>query len=86
MSAYQQNEHYFILVTDTGSGIKADKLERIQNIIDKQNIKAIVGEHGDGNNGLGYLIITELIDLIKGKITVMSTPDIGTTIKLTIPL
>lgn len=86
LSAYQQNEHYFILVTDTGSGIKADKLERIQNIIDKQNIKAIVGEHGDGNNGLGYLIITELIDLIKGKITVTSTPDIGTTIKLTIPV
>lgn len=85
LSAYQQNDRYCILVTDTGSGIKPDKLERIQNIIDKQNIKAIVGEHGDGNNGLGYLIITELIELINGKITIASTQDIGTTIKLSIP-
>ena len=86
MSAYEQNERYFITVKDTGSGIKKDKFERIQKIIEKQNIKAVIGEHGDGNNGLGYLIITELIELIYGKITIESIPENGTTVTLTLPV
>lgn len=86
LMAFEQNNTYCIKVKDTGFGIKPEKLEHIQSIIDKQNINAVVGIHGDGNNGLGYLIITELIELINGKINIQSTPDAGTTITLVLPL
>ncbi len=86
LHAFEQNNTYNIVVKDNGFGIKPEKLVHIQNIINKQNISAIVGVHGDGNNGLGYLIITELILLINGKITIESTPEVGTSVTLILPM
>jgi len=70
-------------VTDTGVGIAKNKLQAI--------FKPFVqGQSYDTRNyggvGLGLSIVQELVNLMKGKIVVNSTVDIGSTFAVTIPL
>jgi len=70
-------------VTDTGIGIPKNKIRSMfKPFVQGQSYDTRVY----GGVGLGLSIISELVDLMKGKITVNSTVGTGTTIAVTIPL
>jgi len=71
-----------IEIIDTGVGIPKDKLETI---FDKFSKSSTLGTEGEKSTGLGMSITKQLIDLHQASIEVSSTPDKGTTMKLTFP-
>jgi CheY-like chemotaxis protein/anti-sigma regulatory factor (Ser/Thr protein kinase) len=70
-------------VIDTGIGIPADKLSAVFESF-RQLDCGLAREH-DGL-GLGLSLVEKLTTLMHGQITVRSTPGIGSTFTLTIPL
>ncbi len=76
------DNRYCIYVNDTGSGIASTQLSRIQKIIAHENVNAINSSSGAESSGLGYIIITELIALLEGKIAVESYENKGTSVTL----
>jgi CheY-like chemotaxis protein/anti-sigma regulatory factor (Ser/Thr protein kinase) len=70
-------------VTDTGIGIPADKLSVVFESF-RQVDSGLAREH-DGL-GLGLSLVEKLTTLMKGQITVHSTPGSGSTFTLSIPL
>jgi signal transduction histidine kinase len=73
----------FFTVTDTGIGIPKNKLRSMfKPFVQGQSYDTRVY----GGVGLGLSIVRELVELMKGKITVNSTVGLGTTFAVTIPL
>jgi PAS domain S-box-containing protein len=72
-----------ISVSDTGIGIAPDKTKNIFEPFIQSNIDTA---RKYGGSGLGLNIVKQLIDLMKGTITVKSQLHIGSTFTLTIPL
>jgi signal transduction histidine kinase/CheY-like chemotaxis protein len=72
-----------IIISDTGIGILDNKIENIFNpfIQSNPNTSRIYG-----GSGLGLNIVKQLIDLMKGTITVKSQLHVGSTFTLNIPL
>ncbi|MCU1668647.1 MAG: multi-sensor signal transduction histidine kinase [Blastococcus sp.] len=72
-----------LTVHDTGTGIPADELprlfERFHRVADGR------GRSGEGS-GIGLAMVRELVSLHGGTIAVASTPDVGTTFTVTLPL
>lgn len=72
-----------ITVADSGPGIEADDLPRIfDRLYVAQRYRPVRPE----GSGLGLSIVKELVDAVNGTIEVESTPGIGTTITVGIPL
>jgi len=70
-------------VTDTGIGIPKEKIgSMFKPFVQGQRYDTRVY----GGVGLGLSIVRELVELMKGKITVNSTVGVGTTFAVTIPL
>ena len=71
------------IISDTGIGILEDKLENIFDpfIQSNSNTSRIYG-----GSGLGLNIVKQLLDLMKGSITVKSQIHVGSTFTLNIPL
>jgi signal transduction histidine kinase len=70
-------------VTDTGIGIPKEKIgSMFKPFVQGQRYDTRVY----GGVGLGLSIVRELVELMKGKITVNSTVGLGTTFAVTIPL
>ncbi len=69
-----------ITISDTGIGIHAD---HISNIF-KMFYRAQISNNKQGS-GIGLYIVQESLDKIGGKISVTSTPDIGTTFEINVP-
>ncbi len=69
-------------ITDTGIGIEESKLSRIfepfYRVDDSRS-----GTYG--SRGLGLAIVSELVKIHKGSISVRSKPDFGTTISIALP-
>jgi len=87
LNAKQDDKNYYITVEDTGPGMSAQQLKQIQQIIiTKQPVTGKDPSTGEKGYGLGYLIISELIELLKGSINVESTIGRGTKVTLTIRL
>jgi PAS domain S-box-containing protein len=72
-----------IKISDTGIGIPEDKIENIFDPFIQSNDNTF---RKFGGSGLGLNIVKQLIDLMKGTISVKSELHIGSTFNLTIPL
>ena len=72
-----------IIISDTGIGILEDKIENLFEPFMQTNLNT---SRIYGGSGLGLSIVKQLIDLMKGTITVKSQLHIGSTFTLNIPL
>lgn len=80
--AREEGHETILIMSDTGVGIPAEKLERLFEI-DPQ--KSSQGTRGEKGNGLGLLLCKEFIEQHGGTIRVESTLGKGTSIYLTLP-
>jgi len=69
-------------VTDTGVGIATEELDSIFDAF----VQAQAGKKSGNGTGLGLTISRKLLELMKGEISVTSTPGQGTTFTFTIPI
>jgi PAS domain S-box-containing protein len=76
LSARQRNAHYIIEVSDTGKGMDGKTMESIFNpfFTTKTN-----------GTGLGLAIVKRVVESLDGKISIRSTPGVGTTFELALP-
>ncbi|MDP9211676.1 MAG: ATP-binding protein [bacterium] len=73
-------ERIVIEIRDTGIGIKPENLERIfEKFYREQNELSVAA----GGSGLGLTITKELVERQGGMLTIASTPEAGTTVRLT---
>ena len=72
-----------IIVSDSGVGIKPDKLKTVFNPFEQAD-GSIAREFG--GTGLGLSITKQLIELHGGEINIESVIDVGTTVSFTLPL
>jgi len=77
ISGKYEGDCYRIIIEDTGIGMNAEKLKRLHS---KDWISAVNSVSEENGNGLGYIIVTELLELLGGEITIESTPGLGTRI------
>ncbi|MBI5269096.1 MAG: response regulator [Burkholderiales bacterium] len=78
-----QRAELIITVRDTGMGIDADTLPRLFRHF-TQGDSSTARRHG--GSGLGLAISQEIIELMKGRIEVQSTPGAGSTFTVSLPL
>jgi signal transduction histidine kinase len=78
----QADEHLVIKVSDTGAGIAPDDLPHIF----ERFYRAEAHRPIDGGAGLGLAIVRKIIQAHQGKIDVHSTPGIGTTFTIRLPI
>jgi two-component system, sensor histidine kinase LadS len=72
-----------ITVSDTGTGIQKEKLDRIfESFIQEQ----INDKRKFGGFGLGLCIVKALVELYGGKLSLKSTPNIGTEVQIFLKL
>lgn len=74
-------DQVFIHINDTGTGIAAEKLEKLFSI-DKSSEKGTAGEKG---TGLGLMLVKELVALNKGKVEVVSKLNEGSSFTISLP-
>lgn len=72
-----------ISVTDTGVGIKPEKIDQLFQI--GESVVG-VGTENETGTGLGLILCKEFVEQHKGKIEVKSEPNKGSTFKFSIPL
>jgi two-component system, sensor histidine kinase and response regulator len=77
----KNNEDFEIEIKDTGAGMSSEELEKAtQGLVSKD------GTNGEKGTGLGLLICKEFVALHKGQLSLNSTPDHGTRVKIILPL
>jgi signal transduction histidine kinase len=69
-------------VSDTGVGIDADELEHV---FDRFYRGTRRREERAGGSGLGLAIARSIVDMHHGRISISSTPDVGTEVVVTLP-
>lgn len=82
-SARQEGEICQIVVQDTGVGISPEFLPQLFTPYARENrfgTQTVIG------TGLGMAIVKTIVTRMQGQIQVESTPDVGTTFTLTIPM
>jgi signal transduction histidine kinase len=72
-----------LLVKDEGAGMT---VEQINNIMNEQTIVSSANKDNRKGNGLGYLIIKDLLKTMQATLDIQSTPGVGTTVLVTIPI
>ena len=82
ISAIKLHQKILLEVSDTGIGIAPHKLKTIFEL--KKN-KSTKGTHGEIGSGLGLNLVRDLVLLNKGKISVNSEEQRGTTFKIFLP-
>ena len=76
-------EHVVVAVTDTGIGVTPEQQERLFESFGQAEASTT---HQFGGTGLGLVICRRLALLMGGDVTMDSTPGIGTTMRLEVPL
>jgi two-component system, OmpR family, sensor histidine kinase VicK len=69
------------VVRDNGTGIPAAILP----LLTKQRVLGVPGLRGEKSKGVGLLLTSTLVDLMKGRITIESVENEGCTVTLTLP-
>ncbi len=69
-------------ISDTGSGIPADELNRIFDRF--YQVDNSTTRQGEGA-GIGLAMVQELVKLMQGSVIVTSTPGVGTSFRITLP-
>jgi len=72
-----------IIIEDQGKGMSSEALE---NIFVKPFRYIQIGTYGEVGNGIGMLLVREFIKKIRGEIKIESKKNIGTKVKIKIPL
>lgn len=83
-SGLRQTGEVYISVSDTGIGIPADSLPRVFERLYRVD-RARVKGNGSGY-GLGLAIVKHIVELHRGRIEVQSTPGVGSTFTVFLPL
>lgn len=81
LSVAYQSGTFTMIVEDTGSGISQEQQERIYRPFERLTNAATQ----DGF-GLGLTIVQELVELMKGELSLESVPDKGSHFRITLPL
>ena len=81
ISTEEKGNKIFIKINDTGTGIAADKLEKLFSL-EKQSSKGTAGEKG---SGLGLMLCKELVELNKGTIQAISELGKGSSFVFSLP-
>lgn len=79
LQARRENENFVMLISDNGVGISKEDLARVKE-------KFYKGKHSKSHSGIGLSIADEISKLHGGKLEVFSEVNIGTTVKVSIPL
>ena len=82
ISSKEQDNKVYIIINDTGTGIHAEKLEKLFTV-DKTSTDGTAGEKG---SGLGLMLCKELVELNKGTIDAVSKLGQGTTFTFSVPI
>lgn len=80
----EEQKKYCIMIRDSGSGIHPQQLKRIHQIISREQITIDSNSGGAGGNGLGYIIISELIEILGGTLKIESKSGEGTAVLLSL--
>jgi signal transduction histidine kinase len=81
IAAKKLENHFKIIVEDTGVGMTADKAQNL--FADVENTSSL-GTNNEKGSGLGLMLLKEFVDQIKGTIAVESTVGEGTRFMITI--
>ena len=68
-----------VVVADNGCGIKAEDLPKVKDKFYKANQKI-------NGSGIGLAVADEIIKMHKGTLEIESSPEVGTTVTITIPI
>ncbi|WP_455256900.1 ATP-binding protein [Peptoniphilus asaccharolyticus] len=68
-----------ILITDNGQGIDKDEIQHVKE-------KFYKGKHSKSHSGIGLSIADEIANLHQGELNIYSEKNIGTTVKVTLPI
>ncbi|MGO1579980.1 MAG: ATP-binding protein [Peptoniphilaceae bacterium] len=79
LKSYISDNNYIILVSDNGLGISKSDLNHVKE-------KFYKGKHSKSHSGIGLSISDEITRLHGGKLEIFSEKNIGTTVKVTIPI
>jgi signal transduction histidine kinase len=82
ISCHQNGQMLTITVKDEGTGMTA---EQINNIMTEQFIVSSANMDNRKGNGLGYLIIKDLLKTMNANIDIKSTKGAGTAVSITLP-
>jgi K+-sensing histidine kinase KdpD len=83
ISCHQSGHMLTITVKDEGTGMTE---EQIYNIMTEQFIVSSANMDNRKGNGLGYLIIKDLLKTMNATIDIKSTKGMGTTVAVTLPI
>jgi signal transduction histidine kinase len=78
ISAHQTDTDYQICIEDSGYGMNAELLNRVKKTLKKETTVSINISSGENGNGLGYIIIVELLELLQGTLAIESKIGKGT--------
>ena len=78
--------YYHLTVTDTGTGMPPAALEHAERVARKGALGAMNADGERDVQGLGLLIIADLLGLLNGSFSVISHPDQGTSITIVVPM
>ena len=83
VKAVKKDDWLVISVTDSGKGMAK---EDIKSLFQLDKMKSQQGTNGEKGTGLGLLLCKDFIEKNKGKLTIESEPDKGSTFSFTIPV
>lgn len=77
---------YWLSITDTGEGIPQAVMEHAVRLQNKGGLGAMNPDGERDVQGLGLLIIADLLELLGGRFEINSSPGVGTTITFIVPV
>ncbi|WP_018685624.1 sensor histidine kinase [Actinokineospora enzanensis] len=83
VSAIPDETAWTVAVSDTGIGVPAEDLPKVFEAFSRGSN---AGEAGIPGSGLGLSICKEIVAVHQGSMTIESTEDVGTTVRITLPL